>query len=51
MVDLYLNKGMSTEEIASRRHVEHQRISQILKLGIDYLISAGKIELIADIAA
>lgn len=51
VVYLYLNKGVNVEAIAAQRQVEHQRISQILKLGIDYLIEAGKIRAVEKLAA
>lgn len=48
---LYLNKGMNVERIAGELHCKHQRVSQVLKLGIDYLVETGIIRAVEKLAA
>lgn len=51
VVKLYLNKGMNVERIAGELHCKHQRVSQVLKLGIDYLVETGIIRAVEKLAA
>lgn len=43
IVDLYLRKGLTVTQIATRIYRRHQRVSQVLEFGISYLLKVKHI--------